>query len=60
MRSRCGIQGSKNAVLPILSAALLNPGTTVLHDCPEIADVTAMGELLKGFGCTVKLGGDTV
>lgn len=62
-RKLCGqvrIQGSKNAVLPILSAALLNPGTTVLHDCPKIADVTAMGELLKGFGCQVKWEGNSL
>ena len=51
----CGevrIQGSKNAVLPILSAALLYPGVTVLENCPGISDVASMLELLKGYGCT--------
>ncbi len=50
----CGevrIQGSKNAALPILSAALLNPGITVLKNCPDISDVSAMLEILEGYGC---------
>lgn len=62
-RKLCGqvrIQGSKNAVLPILSAALLNPELQYWHDCPEIADVTAMGELLKGFGCQLKWEGNSL
>lgn len=53
----CGevrIQGSKNAVLPILSAALLNPGITVLDNCPEISDVASMLEILKGYGCMAR------
>lgn len=48
-----GIQGSKNAALPILSAVLLNQGVTVLHNCPKIIDVFYMLEILKGFGCQV-------
>lgn len=53
----CGevrIQGSKNAALPILSAAVLNPGMTVLRNCPRIIDVFYMLEILKDFGCRVK------
>ncbi len=30
------IQGSKNAVLPIMVAAILNKGTTVIDNCPKI------------------------
>ena len=44
----CGevrIQGSKNAVLPILSAALQCPGTTVIDNCPDISDVASMLEV---------------
>jgi len=47
------IQGSKNAALPILSAALLNCGVTVLRNCPKIIDVMYMLEILKEFGCRV-------
>ncbi len=53
----CGevrIQGSKNAVLPILCAALQSPGVTVLENCPDISDVGAMLELLKGYGCRMR------
>lgn len=59
----CGevrIQGSKNAVLPILSAALLNPGITVIDNCPDISDVKAMLEILKGYGCRTHREGDSL
>lgn len=48
------IQGSKNAVLPILSASVLNKGITVLHGCPKILDVIYMIEILKEIGCYIK------
>lgn len=48
------LQGAKNSVLPIMAAALLNKGVSVLHNCPEIADVYIMAELLKICGCSVE------
>lgn len=33
------VQGSKNAVLPMLAATLLVPGKTTLHRVPKIKDV---------------------
>ncbi len=53
----CGdidIQGSKNAVLPLMAAALINGGTTILHNCPNISDVKNMAEILKCFGCEIE------
>ena len=47
------IQGSKNAVLPMLAAALLIPGETKFRNCPDIADVRAMAALLKKLGAVV-------
>ncbi len=44
------IQGSKNAALPMMAAALLHEGTTVLHNCPRIADVFCMEEILRELG----------
>lgn len=44
------VQGSKNAVLPILSACVLNEGETVLHGCPKIKDVSSMLEVLESAG----------
>lgn len=45
------IQGSKNAVLPIMAAALLCAGTTELANVPRITDVTDMCEILETLGC---------
>lgn len=44
------IQGSKNAALPMMAAALLNKGTTVLHGCPRISDVCLMEKILQKLG----------
>lgn len=48
------IQGSKNAVLPLMAAALLHKGTTVLTNIPVIQDVTCMMGILKSLGCFVE------
>lgn len=48
------IQGSKNAVLPILAATLLVGERTYLKNCPRIADVNAMLNLLRSLGCKVQ------
>ncbi|MCL2050172.1 MAG: UDP-N-acetylglucosamine 1-carboxyvinyltransferase [Lachnospiraceae bacterium] len=47
------IQGSKNAVLPIMAAALLVEGVSVIENCPKIADVDHMQKLLAGIGCVI-------
>lgn len=47
------IQGSKNAALPLMAAAVLHPGKTVLRNCPHILDVEYMSRLLRELGCTV-------
>lgn len=54
------IQGSKNAALPMLAAALLNQGTTRLYGCPDISDVHGMLEILKSLGCSVEYGSNYV
>ena len=37
------VQGSKNAVLPIMAASVLNRGITVLENVPRIQDVFCAG-----------------
>lgn len=62
-RRLCGsvmVQGAKNAVLPILSAALLNGGTSVIHNCPALTDVTASLDILRFLGCEVESSGSTI
>ena len=46
------VQGSKNAVLPMLAATLLVPGKTTLHRVPKIKDVNVMLEILHLLGCS--------
>ncbi|MBR3018297.1 MAG: UDP-N-acetylglucosamine 1-carboxyvinyltransferase [Clostridia bacterium] len=45
------VQAAKNAVLPILAAAILPEGETVIRDCPDIRDAHAMAGILKKLGC---------
>lgn len=47
------IQGSKNAVLPIMAATLLIEDISIIENCPRISDVQHMQELLEGIGCKV-------
>ncbi len=46
--------GSKNASLPLMAAAILAEGTTVLVGIPRINDIINMTEVLKNLGCKVK------
>lgn len=48
------IQGSKNAALPIMAAALLVPGMCVLRNCPCITDVEYMCRILTSIGCRIE------
>lgn len=54
------IQGSKNAVLPMMAAAILYKGTTVLHHVPRIQDVFCMMGILESIGCCCCLDGHTL
>ncbi len=54
------VHGSKNSVLPILSAAILARGECVIHNCPDLSDVSATGDILKSLGCTLRRQGTTV
>ena len=54
------IHGAKNSVLPILAACLLVPGQCVLHNCPDLSDVSATLDILRLLGCKAEREGDTV
>lgn len=54
LKGEIDIQGSKNAVLPMLAASILNKGHTVIYGCPDIADVWSTIDILKYVGCNVK------
>ena len=51
IKGQVRLEGAKNAVLPILAAALLPEGDTVIRDCPDIRDVHAMAGILGKLGC---------
>lgn len=54
------IQGSKNAVLPVMAASLLHKGCTILHHCPRISDVFAMEHILQTLGVRTNWEGHTL
>ena len=47
------VQNAKNAVLPIMAGAILTEGKTFLRDCPQLSDISDMGEILRTLGCGV-------
>lgn len=57
---RAELQGSKNSVLPILAATLTVNGTSVIHNCPNLSDVSAAIKILEHVGCKIKREGNTV
>ena len=60
LQGEVSIQGSKNAALPMMAAALLNKGTTVLHGCPKISDVFLMETILQHMGIKTCWKGNTM
>lgn len=51
LRGTVEIQGSKNAVLPMMAAAVLAAGITVIRHVPAIEDVFSMIGILECLGC---------
>jgi UDP-N-acetylglucosamine 1-carboxyvinyltransferase len=49
------VNGSKNASLPIMAAAILAPGKSVLKGAPRLSDISVFAELLKDIGCKVAI-----
>ncbi len=60
LKGEVKIQGAKNSALPILAAALLINGNTVLHNCPDLSDVRAAIKILNALGCRCKQFGNDV
>ena len=59
----CGeleVQGAKNSALPLLSAAVLCRGETVLRHCPRLSDVDVCVKILRHLGCRTRRRGDTL
>lgn len=54
LKGKVTVNGSKNAVLPIMAASLLTDGSCMLEDVPGLEDVHVMCELLEHFGCMLR------
>ena len=54
------VQGAKNSVLPILAAALMAPGESVIENCPHLSDVSVTLDILRLLGCRAEREGDRV
>lgn len=52
------VNGSKNATLPIMAAAILAPGKSTLKGTPNLSDISVFSDLLKDIGCSVTTGDD--
>jgi UDP-N-acetylglucosamine 1-carboxyvinyltransferase len=48
------VNGSKNAALPIMAAALLAPGRSSLVGVPRLLDISVFKELIDQLGCPVE------
>ena len=57
LRGEARVDSAKNAVLPILAAAVLTPEEIVLHNVPDITDVGHMAAILTMLGCRVERSG---
>ena len=51
LQGQVRVQGSKNAVLPVMAATLLTEGTSIIRNCPRLKDVYHMQTLLESLGC---------
>ena len=54
LRGSVKIGCAKNAVLPILAAAMLTGGTVKLRNCPHLGDIENMLAILAQLGCAVR------
>ena len=60
LRGSVRVQGSKNAVLPVIAASLLCPNETELINCPHLSDVDAAVDILRYLGCDAAQEADTL
>ncbi|KQC06277.1 MAG: UDP-N-acetylglucosamine 1-carboxyvinyltransferase [Candidatus Cloacimonas sp. SDB] len=54
------VSGSKNAILPIMTATLLAKGKSVLHNVPFLNDIKMMAHVLRVIGARVNYNDNTL
>ncbi len=60
LSGRVRAAGSKNAVLPIMAAALLADGEVVLRNVPDLRDVATLALILEQLGVVIHRDGDVL
>lgn len=58
LSGRLAVEGSKNATLPLMAAALMADEPVHLGNAPDLSDIRNMGRLLEELGCGVTFEGD--
>lgn len=56
LKGRVRVEGSKNAVLPILAASILAHGQCLIKDVPALIDVNTISDVLAHLGASVQFG----
>ena len=54
LRGEVGVSGAKNAVLPLMAAAILAEDKCIIRDVPDLRDVEVMKEILASLGSEIK------
>lgn len=55
LQGEATVPTAKNAVLPLLAAAILPEGGVTLRSCPDILDVRAMAAIIETLGCRCRM-----
>lgn len=53
LKGTVAVQGSKNAVLPMMAGSILCDGPIILTHCPDISDVRIMVSILEDMGAEI-------
>ena len=54
------ISGAKNSALKILAASILSGKTSIIHNVPDIIDISKMENLLRHIGAEVEVDNNSV
>lgn len=54
------VNGAKNSILPIMTAAILAEGLSVLHNVPQLNDIKMMSHVLRVLGTRIDYEGTTL
>lgn len=60
LEGEIAVHGAKNSALPLLCAAVLAHGESVIHNCPKLTDIDAACRILSCIGCRCSREGGTV